>query len=47
MDLEELKLQIFLIQAKRNRLIILLSEYIGDNILVRGEHAVKSRKKSL
>ncbi len=47
MNPEELKLQISLIQAERDHLIILLLEYVGDNILVRGECAVKSRKESL
>ena len=47
MDPEELKLQISSIQAERDRLTLLLSEYVGDNISVRGERAVKSRKESL
>ena len=46
-DPEELKLQISSTQSERDRLTMLLSEYVGDNILVRGECAVKSRKESL
>ena len=47
MDPEELSAQISSVQAERDRLTMLLSEYVEDNILVRGERAVKSRKESL
>ncbi|CAB4385234.1 unnamed protein product [Rhizophagus irregularis] len=47
MNSEELKLQISSVQNERDRLTMLLSEYVGDDILVGGERAVKSRKESL
>ena len=47
MDPEELKLQISSVQAERDCLTILLSEYMGDNILIREEWAIKSRRESL
>src|SRR6266542_3139220 len=43
MDSEELKLQISFIQAEKDHLTMLLSEYTNDNILIKGERAVKSR----
>ena len=47
MDNEELKSQISSVQTERERLTMLLSEYVGDDILIKGERAVKSRKDSL
>ena len=47
MDNEDLKLQISSVQAERDRLTMLLSEYVGDEILIKGERAIKSRKDSL
>jgi hypothetical protein len=37
MDPEELKLQISSVQAERDQLTMLLSEYVGDDISIRGE----------
>jgi len=42
MDIENLKSKIISVQAERDRLSILLSEYVRDLVLIRGEHAVKS-----
>ena len=47
MDSEDLKLQIASVQTERDRLTMLLSEYTNDNILIKGERTVKSRKESL
>jgi len=47
MDSEDLKIQISSVQAERDQLTMLLSEYVGDNISIRGERMVKSRKESL
>jgi hypothetical protein len=37
MNAEELKLQISSVQAERDHLKMLLSEYVGDDISIRGE----------
>ena len=42
MNIESLKSKIIFIQVERDRLLILLSEYVRDLVLIRGEHAVKS-----
>jgi hypothetical protein len=47
MDENNLKAQISSVQDERDRLNILLSEYVGDAILIREERTVKSRKDSL
>ena len=47
MDNEELKHQITSVQNERDRLNTLLSEYVGDTALFKGERTVKSRKESL
>ncbi len=47
MDPEELSAQISSVQAERDRLTMLLSEYVGDDISIRGERAIKSRKECL
>ena len=44
---ENLKAQISSVQNERDRLNILLSEYVGDSISIREEQIVKSRKDSL
>ncbi len=47
MDIKNLKLQISSVQTERERLIMLLSEYVEDLVLIQGEYAIKSRKESL
>ena len=47
MDIKNLKLQISSVQTERERLIMLLSEYVEDLVLIQGEYAIKSRKGSL
>ena len=47
MDSENLKRQISSVQAERDHLSMLLSEYVGDTALIREEWTVKSRKESL
>jgi len=42
MNIESLKSKIIFIQVERDRLLMLLSEYVRDLVLIRGEHAVKS-----
>ncbi len=44
---EELSLQISSVQTERERLDLLISEYIGDTVVVREERAVQSRKEVL
>ena len=47
MDIDNLKSQISSVQTERERLTLLLSEYVEDSILIRKERAIKSRKESL
>ena len=47
MDNETLKQQIASVQNERDRLNALLSEYVGDTALFKGERTIKSRKESL
>src|SRR6185369_7314246 len=44
---EELKSQITSVQAERDHLDLLISEYLGDIVINREDWAVKSRKESL
>jgi len=47
MNSKDLKVLISSVQVERDYLIMLLLEYINDNILIKEKWAVKSRKKSL
>ena len=47
MDIDNLKLQISSVQAERDRLSLLLSEYVGDISSTREERTIKSRKEVL
>ncbi|CAG8730633.1 10537_t:CDS:2 [Dentiscutata erythropus] len=47
MDIEELKLQIGLVQAKRKRLELLLSRYLGDTIIAANEDRIVKLQKEL
>jgi hypothetical protein len=47
MDLEELKIQISSVQAERERLDLLISEFISDTVVIRNEKAIQSRKEVL
>jgi len=44
MDIKNLKSKIISVQAERDRLSMLLSEYVRDLVLIRGEHAVNYKK---
>ena len=44
---EDLKQQISSIQTERERLDVLLNEYVGEDIFIRSEHTIKSRKEAL
>ncbi|GES82336.1 hypothetical protein GLOIN_2v1474502 [Rhizophagus clarus] len=47
MDLEELKIQISSVQAERERLDLLIFEFISDTVVIRNEKAIQSRKEVL
>ncbi|CAG8571765.1 4997_t:CDS:1 [Dentiscutata heterogama] len=47
MDIEELKLQISSVQAERERLELLLSQYMGDAVIAKEDRCVQSRKERL
>ncbi len=47
MDIDNLKLQISSVQAERDRLSLLISEYVGDISSSREQRTIKSRKEVL
>jgi len=47
MTSDELSLQISAVQSEKDRLELLFSEYIGDNVLVQKERNVKSHKEGM
>jgi hypothetical protein len=46
-DSDDLRQQISSVQAEKDRLTLLVSEYVGDMVLVKENQAVKSRKEAL
>jgi len=47
MDIDNLKLQISSVQAERDRLLLLISEYVRDISSSREQRTIKSRKEVL